>query len=70
MATPFVQGRLRKEGLTVRIDSQCGLCRARLALDVSDGMQWQVRAGEDTILAFEPSIQWAAFKGKTIVRDY
>ena len=70
MAAPFVQGRLRNLALSVRIDSQCAQCQARLAIDVSDRMEWQVSAGTDAILVFEPAIDWATFGAPTIVRDY
>ena len=70
MATPFVQGRLRKTPLTVTIDSRCALCQTHLCIDVSDRMECRVRAGTDTILVFEPSVDWTTFKAPTIVRDY
>jgi hypothetical protein len=70
MATPFVQGRLRNEKLSVRIDSQCAECHTPLEIDVSERMEWAVRSGTDRILVFEPSIDWSTFKQPTIVRDY
>jgi hypothetical protein len=70
MATPFVQGRLRKQALSIGIDSECAHCAAHLRIDVSDAMECQVREGPETILVFEPSIDWAVFKAPTIVRDY
>jgi hypothetical protein len=70
MATPFVQGRLRKTALSIRVQSRCAECRGDLEIDVSDQMDWQVRTGTDAILVFEPSIDWAAFSAPTIVRDY
>jgi len=70
MATPFVQGRLRGGDVEVRIDSRCGACGRALRIDVSSRLEWRVRRGPDSILVFEPEIQWSAFSAPTIVHDY
>lgn len=65
-----MQGRLRGQALTVTIDSACAACGQTLSLDLSDRLEWRIKAGPDTILVFEPDIDWATFKAPTIVDDY
>jgi hypothetical protein len=70
MATPFVQGRLRREPLTVRIDSSCAACRRRLAFDLTDQLECAMIDAPDSLLVFEPELDWSTFAAPTIVNDY
>ena len=70
MATPFVQGRLRGESLSVDIESSCACCGRELRLTVNDDMVTEVRSEGAEPLVLEPHIDWASFHAPTIVDAY
>jgi hypothetical protein len=65
-----VQGRLRGEKLTVRIESQCHHCSRPLALEVDEELHWRVLTAGASPLLFEPDVDWSRFKAANIVHDY
>jgi hypothetical protein len=70
MATPFVQGRLRGTPLTVTMASACSWCNRPLRLEVTDALDWRLLDAPESMLVFEPEIDWSTFTGPTIVHDY
>lgn len=70
MATSFVQGRLRGEKLSVRIDSECKHCSRPLLLEVNEELAWNVVSEGTSPLLFEPDMNWQAFSGANIIHDY
>lgn len=70
MATPFVQGRLRGTPLTVTIASACAWCARALRFELTDALEWRLLDAPDTMLVFEPEIDWTTFTAPTIVHDY
>ena len=70
MATPFVQGRLRGEPLSVEIESRCACCGRELRLTVDGDMVTEVHSEGAEPLVFEPHVDWASFHAPTIVDDY
>ena len=77
MAAPFVQGRLRREALSVEIASQCGHCGDPLHLTVASDpargageLTWRSGDPESGLLVFEPAIDWEGFSGPNIIDAY
>jgi hypothetical protein len=65
-----VQGRLRREKLTVRIDTACGCCGRRLRLTADEELRFAVESRGAEPLLFEPHVDWGAFRGRDIRRVY
>jgi hypothetical protein len=65
-----VQGRLRGEKLTVRIDSECKHCSEPLSLEVNEELRWRLLSRDAEPLLFEPDIRWDTFRGADIIHDY
>jgi hypothetical protein len=70
MATPFVQGRLRRRFLEVEIRSACAHCGEPLVLMVDSDLNHRVEKGGPDPLVFEPSIDWGTFPDPTIIDGY
>ena len=70
MTTPFVQGRLRQEALTVTIETECGHCHGpmRLTLDRDLAILDQDRGS--TPLVFMPQVDWETFTEPNIIDAY
>jgi hypothetical protein len=67
MATPFVQGRLRKEMLSVDISTECAHCGQPLHLAVDSEMRHQVSEVGAAPLVFQPLIDWGTFSEPNII---
>ncbi len=65
-----MQGRLRRQKLTVRVDSECHHCRRPLRLEVDDDLRWKVLSPGAEPLLFEPDMDWDRFRGPNIIHDY
>jgi hypothetical protein len=65
-----VQGRLRRQPLTVRIDSECRHCGELLQIVVTDDFDWHVTSRTATPLLFMPDVNWATFRRSNIIHDY
>jgi len=65
-----VQGRLRNERLSVKIDSECAHCGQKIHLTFDSELKWSVEENDAEPLVFEPDIDWGHFKGANIIHDY
>jgi hypothetical protein len=70
MATPFVQGRLRKEHLSVTIETACGHCGQAMHLTVDSDMRVSVHDESAEPLVFMPEIDWKTFTEPNIIDAY
>jgi hypothetical protein len=70
MATPFVQGHLRREYLAVEIRTVCAHCAQPIHMTVDSDMRCHVRTAGAAPLVFEPHIDWEAFAEPNIIRAY
>jgi hypothetical protein len=70
MATPFVQGRLRQEALSVAINTICGHCAQPLHLVVDSELRYHVTEPEAEPLVFEPHLTWETFTAPNIIHAY
>lgn len=70
MATPFVQGRLRNERLSVEIETACAHCGQELHITVDSELAWSVKEQGAQPLLFEPEVDWTSFEGPNIIGRY
>lgn len=70
MATPFVQGRLRKQPLEVEITTSCAHCGDRMRIVVNEQLKWRVIEDDASPRVFLPQIDWRSFRGRNIIGDY
>lgn len=70
MATPFVQGRLREEHLSVTIRTRCAHCAQPLEITLDSKLNYAVSDETVAPLIFEPHINWAEFTEPNIIHAY
>ena len=64
-----MQGRLRGEALSVRIESACGHCGRPLHLGVTSDLDVTAEEAAEPLL-FEPDIVWSEFREPNILDAY
>jgi hypothetical protein len=62
-----VQGQLRREKLTVQIDTECGHCHASLHLEVDSDLNYRVQEAEAAPLLFVPMMNLRKLKAPSII---
>jgi hypothetical protein len=62
-----VQGRLRGEPLTVRIESSCALCGAPLTLEMDSELEYRTLCGGSEPMLFHPFVDFAALAEPSII---
>lgn len=62
-----MQGQLRREELTVQIDTECGHCRAPLHLEVDSALNYRVAEAAAAPLLFVPLIDTKKLKDPSII---
>lgn len=69
IATPFVQGGLRKEPLSFEIETECAHCGQPLHLTIDSDLRYQVPEADEGAepLVFQPLIDWATFTEPNII---
>ncbi|MCK5379766.1 MAG: hypothetical protein KAJ78_10195 [Acidobacteria bacterium] len=70
MATPFVQGRLRKSDLSVDIETECAHCGTAIHLEVDSELKSRVMTSGCVPLVFEPDVDWNTYTLPTIIDGY
>ena len=70
MATPFVQGQLRKRFLEVEITSACAHCGEPMVIVVDSELHHRVVQGGPEPLVFEPHVEWSSFPDPNIIDGY
>jgi len=67
MATPFVQGSLRKEYISIEVTTECKHCGQVLHLTIDSNMQVSVGESDANPLVFIPDIDWENFTQRNII---
>lgn len=70
MATPFVQGRLRDERLSVEVETECAHCGQELHLTLDSELRWSIKESDANPLVFMPDVDWEHLTGPNIINDY
>ena len=65
-----MQGRLRNENLTVRVDTECHHCGQPLALEIDSDMNIEVEETGAMPLVFTPDVAPFDVEGPSIVDDF
>jgi hypothetical protein len=67
MATPFVQGRLRDEPLTVLVETECGHCGRPLEIEIDSDLNFRVLSKGAEPLIFTPLVDFSTLKDPSII---
>lgn len=70
MATPFVQGRLRKKPVKVEIGTECACCSRPLTLEVDSDLNIRVREPEASPLIFIPEVDFETLPEPSIINAF
>ncbi len=70
MAAPFVQGQLRKEYISVEIETKCRHCDQIMHIAIDNKTQASVHEDGAAPLVFMPDIDWGSFAERTIIDSY
>lgn len=70
MAVPFVQGQLRKEYVSVEVETRCKHCGRALHQAIDGDMHVSVREADASPLVFMPDVDWDNFAERTIIDSY
>jgi hypothetical protein len=70
IATPFVQGRLRKESISVTIDTVCVHCDQPINIQLDSEMKYSVAQEDANPLIFHPQIDWESFSAPNIISHF
>jgi hypothetical protein len=65
-----VQGRLRNEQLSVKIDSECAHCGQPLHLTLNSELEWSLQEHDADLLVFEPDVDFGHLTAPNIIPDY
>jgi|SaaInlStandDraft_3_1057020.scaffolds.fasta_scaffold379582_1 hypothetical protein len=67
MATPFVQGKLRDEHLTVLLETECAHCGQTIEIEVDSSLNYRVLSDGAEPLIFTPMVDFATLEDPSII---
>ncbi len=70
MATPFVQGRVRQETLSVAIRTECACCSRSMELEIDSDLRSRVLSDTASPLLSVPVIDLGRLKAPNIIDDF
>jgi len=70
LATPFVQGRLRNEKLTVTVRTECAHCKTPMEMTIDSDLNIAVKDGEYRPMAFMPDVDLLNLKEESIINAF
>jgi len=65
-----VQGRLRKEPISVTIDTVCAHCNHPIKIKIDNEMKCEVAQENASLHIFSPQIDWESFSAPNIIPDF
>jgi hypothetical protein len=65
-----VQGQLRKEYVSIEVETKCTHCNQELHFTLDSAMQFSVHDAKANPLVFMPDIDWDNFAERTIIDSY
>lgn len=69
-ATPFVQGRLRNEELSVKLETSCAHTNEKFSLTIDSNVDWQLSEPGPEPIIFSPNVDLANLKAPNIINDF
>jgi hypothetical protein len=70
MATPFVQGRLRSEPLSVVVRTECALCSQSMSIEIDSELRSKILEGGTNPLIFHPFVDFSRLAAPNIIDDF
>ena len=67
IATPFVQGRLRNESLSVSVQTECAHCSRPLHLEIDSDLKYRVEGEATEPLVFVPLVNFSKLTEPSII---
>jgi hypothetical protein len=65
-----VQGQLRKEYVSIEVETQCQHCDQVMHMTIDSNMQVSIRESDANPWVFMPDIDWNSFAERTIIDSY
>ena len=69
-ATPFVQGRLREEQLSVTVNSTCAHSRRPVQIEIDSDLNYRVAEDGCRPMVFVPDVKLSELEAPSIVDDF
>lgn len=69
-ATPFVQGRLRNEQLTVAVRTECAHCKTPMELTIDSELNYTVRENGCKPVIFMPDVDLLNLRDESIINAF
>jgi hypothetical protein len=66
-ATPFVQGRLRGEAISVSVVSECAHCKRPMRLEIDSDMNCYCQETDCSPIVFVPEVDFKTLKDPNII---
>jgi len=70
IATPFVQGQLRKEYVSIEVETICQHCNQPMHFTIDSDMRFSIRETDADPFVFMPDMDWDNFTERTIIDSY
>ena len=70
LATPFVQGRLRNEALSVTVRTECAHCKEPMEMTIDSDLTITVKDSESRPMAFMPDVDLLDLKEESIINAF
>jgi len=67
LATPFVQGRLRAEEVSVSVVSECAHCKRPIHMEIDSDMNCSCRDSDCSPMVFVPEVDFKTLKDPNII---
>ncbi len=69
-ATPFVQGRLRNEALSVTVRTECVHCKRPMELTIDDDLDYTVKEQGAEPVIFVPDVDLLTLEDESIINAF
>ena len=70
MATPFVQGKLRAEPLSLDIESECACCKEPIRFTMRHDLSFTLTDQNSDPIFFVPKVDFTRLKAPSIVEHF
>jgi hypothetical protein len=69
-ATPFVQGRLRQENVSITVETECAYCRRPMQLEIDSDMNWACPEADCRPVIFVPEVDFSRLEEPSIIEAF